>query len=102
MGIRNFNLQRSQIKKGGGIGLFHFFVLTPPKYSFENIPIFYLPFLNSLRKTVFLGRKILEGHLSLLHPLRDALEAPITCDDVIIYTYMHNCTIQRRILGLHM
>jgi len=45
----------------------HFFLSLPyPNNRLENIYFFYLSLLNSATKSIFLGRKILEEHLSSL------------------------------------
>jgi hypothetical protein len=49
--------------------MFFFLFLSLQHPNLENISIFYLPLFNSIAKNLFLGIKILKGHLLHLHPL---------------------------------
>jgi hypothetical protein len=65
MGGRSFNLQRSQVKKLGKVGLntgfsFFFLSLHHQNNRLENISV-YLPLFNSVAKKLSLGRKYIGG-----------------------------------------
>jgi len=68
MGIRNFNFQRSKVRKIGKIRLnegFNFFLsLHHLKDGLENISIFCLLLFISVVKNLFVGKKKLGGHAS--------------------------------------
>jgi hypothetical protein len=44
--------------------VFHFLSLHHPNNRLENISVFYFSLKSIAQKTLFLGRKILEGHLT--------------------------------------
>jgi hypothetical protein len=68
MGIRNFNLWRSQVRKWGTIGLNQSLVYTHPFPHFQSNS-FYLPLFNSVPKIkLFLGTKNKEGAQPHLAP----------------------------------
>jgi len=67
-GIRNFHLRVSQVTKRRKIhltaGFFIYFCFYTTQTEVQKIFInLKLPLLNSAAKELFLGRKILEGHL---------------------------------------
>jgi hypothetical protein len=69
MGIRNFNLPRSQVRKRGKIGLNQSLKYIHTHLSLTLLPnFFYLHLLKSVAKIIPYAAKILEGHLPILVP----------------------------------
>jgi len=67
MGIRNFKLQKSQVRERGSIGLNQSLIYTNPCTTFlANFFLFVPLHLSNQKKELFFGRTIFGGEFSLL------------------------------------
>jgi hypothetical protein len=85
MGIRNFNLQSSRVRKRRKIGLNQPFMYIRP-FSPLSAQFFYLPLFGSIAEKLFLGRNNIRGaftpfhHVTLIRENNDKLPRLIKAD----------------------